>query len=109
MTYKTILLCAVIGASMQSAWGMDKELAQETAQREIDMIHGGWLLNTTSKDDAFNASEFRKADVIIEELDLLESGSAVLKNPDDLALKISTVLETYRKNKTNNGNDNNKN
>ena len=77
MNYKTIIMCAVIGASMQSAWGMNEELAQETAQREIDMIHGGWLLNTTPKDDAFNASEFRKADAIIEQLDLLESGEVV--------------------------------
>jgi hypothetical protein len=25
MIYKTILLCAVIGTSMQNAWGMDRE------------------------------------------------------------------------------------
>lgn len=27
MNYKTILLCAVIGASMQNAWGMDEEVS----------------------------------------------------------------------------------
>lgn len=144
MNYKTIIICAFLTGSMQHAWGME-ESAQETAQRETEWTYGGWILNTTREDEAFNTAQLKKTALIVEELDLLESGSNALiaakqacdeeginlretqvpefagaaqayrsslgthhsKNPDALALKISTALETYRKNRTNNSSDNN--
>ncbi len=39
MNYKTMLLCAVIGASMQNAWGMDElqKRAEEVRKKIIDL------------------------------------------------------------------------
>jgi hypothetical protein len=36
MNYKTMLLCAVIGASMQSAWGMDGDVPRVLARSNSD-------------------------------------------------------------------------
>lgn len=63
MNYKTMMICALLAGSMQNAWGME---------------FGGYLLNTTHADEAFNTEQFRKADKIIEDLDLRESGSDAL-------------------------------
>lgn len=109
MNYKTIMICVFLAGTIHQASGMNGESTHAVAPRDIVIAHGGWLMNTSPKDDLFNASQLENTADDLEDLELAELGCGALSEAQKAcaaaginlrntrAPELMNVAEEYRK------------